>query len=168
MKIKSAIFSTIIATMLVASSNIVFAADPGVVGVWGLVSLGAEDVQTGTMHQRIWGEHPVGLLIYTAAGHMSAVLTAEGRKPMTGVGEKHSEESAQLFATMTGYAGTYNIKGDTVTHHVEVAGDPSWIGKDQVRFAKLENGMLTISTPPMFNPADGSSYKITAVWKQLE
>jgi hypothetical protein len=168
MNIRSTIASAILAIILATLSNTVFAADLGVVGVWSLVSLSVEDAQTGAVHQRAFGEHPIGLLTYTAAGHMSAIIAAEGRKPLSGMGEKRLEESAQLFATMTGYAGTYSVQGGTVTHHVEVAGDPSWIGKDQIRFAKLENGILTISTPPMLNSANGSSYKITAVWKRLE
>jgi hypothetical protein len=37
---------------------------------------------------------------------------------------------------------------DTVIHHIEVCSYPNWIGNAQVRFARLEGDLLTLSTKP--------------------
>jgi hypothetical protein len=168
MKISLTITSVIIAATLLSSSPAVWAGEPDLIGVWGLISLWAEDAQTSSVPHPMWGEHPIGLLNYSPGGHMSAVLMAQGRKPMSGVTDKRLEEFAQMFTTMSSYAGTYTVQGSTVTHHVAVAGDPSWVGKEQVRFVDLDNRTLTVSTPPILNPSDGKTYKIVAVWKRLE
>jgi len=36
-----------------------------------------------------------------------------------------------------------------VIHHIEVCSYPNWIGNAQVRFAKLDGNLLTLSTKPM-------------------
>jgi hypothetical protein len=38
---------------------------------------------------------------------------------------------------------------DRVIHHIEVCSYPNWIGNAQVRFAKLDGGLLTLSITPM-------------------
>jgi hypothetical protein len=38
---------------------------------------------------------------------------------------------------------------DTVIHHIEVCSYPNWIGNAQVRLAKLDGDLLTLSAKPM-------------------
>jgi hypothetical protein len=103
----------------------------------------------------------VGYLMYLPDGHMSAVLTSEGRKSVPPSDEK---QVAQLFFNMTAYAGTYTVDDDRVVHHVEVAWLPSWVGSDQPRQANLEGDTLTIRTQPM--RIDGKDYIYILVWKR--
>ena len=109
-----------------------YAADLAVVGAWKLISYAREDAVSGET-TRPWGENPSGYLMYLPDGHMSAVLTSEGRKSVPSTDEK---QVAQLFFSMAAYAGTYTVEGDTVVHHVEVAWLPNWVGSDQPRQAK--------------------------------
>ena len=139
-----------------------YAADLAVVGAWKLISYAREDAVSGET-TRPWGENPSGYLMYLPDGHMSAVLTSEGRKSVPSTDEK---QVAQLFFSMAAYAGTYTVEGDTVVHHVEVAWLPNWVGSDQPRQAKLEGNALTIRTQPIRSRLDGKDYIYTLVWKR--
>ena len=87
----------------------------------------------------------MGYLMYLPDGHMSAVLTSEGRKSVPPSDEK---QVAQLFQHDC-VRGTYTVDDDRVVHHVEVAWLPSWVGSDQPQQANLEGDTLTIRTQPM-------------------
>ena len=140
------------------------AADLSVVGAWSLLSFAREDSVSGET-TRPWGEHPLGYLMYLPGGHMSAVLTAEGRKPASPTDEK---QAAPLFWNMSSYAGTYTVEGNTVVHHVEVAWLPGWVGRDQPRKAVLEGDRLTIRTQPIRDTFAGKDYVYVLVWQRAE
>jgi hypothetical protein len=53
----------------------------------------------------------------------------------------------------------------TVTHHVEGATFPNWIGTDQRRTYELSGDRLTLSTPPMVRGGRRSTYVL--VWERL-
>jgi hypothetical protein len=144
-----------------------YAADLSVLGAWKLVSFALEDTVTGET-SRPWGENPSGYLMYLPDGHMSAVLTSEGRKPVSASEDKYNEKVAQLLFNMSAYAGTYTVEGDTVVHHVEVAWQPGWVGSDQPRQAKLDGDMLTIRTQPIRNTLEGKDYVYILVWKRAQ
>ena len=137
-------------------------ADLAILGAWKLVSYTREDAVSGET-SRPWGEHPSGYLMYLPDGHMSAVLTSEGRKAAAPSDER---KAAQLLFSMAAYAGTYTVEGGGVVHHVEVAWLPSWVGSDQPREAKLEGDTLTIRTQPMLNSVEGKNYIYVLVWKR--
>ena len=103
--------------------------------------------------------------MYLPDGHMSAVLTSEGRRA---AGPTDERKAAQLLFNMAAYAGTYEVEGGGVVHHVEVAWLPTWVGSDQPREAKLEGDTLTIRTQPMFNSLEGKNYIYILVWKRAQ
>ena len=142
----------------------VYAVDLAVPGAWKLLSLAREDVVSGEII-RPWGENPSGYLMYLPDGHMSAVLTAEGRKAAAPTDEK---QAALLYSNMAAYAGTYTLQGDTVVHHVEVAWLPGWVGSDQPRQAKLEGDTLTIRTQPIRNQVEGKDYVYLLVFTRAK
>ena len=93
-----------------------------------------------------WGTHPVGFLTYTEDGRMSAILTVDGRKPLS-VSDFISapaNERAEAFATMTAYAGRYTFTGKEVIHHVEAASMPNDVGTDLKRSVTLEGDRLVL------------------------
>lgn len=141
-----------------------YGADLSVLGAWKLLSFTREDAVSGET-TRPWGENPLGYLMYLPDGHMSAVLTSEGRKSVPPTDEK---QVAQLFSNMSAYAGTYTVEGDTVVHHVEVAWLPNWVGSDQPRQAKLEGDTLAIRTQPIRNRLEGKDYVYILVWKRAQ
>src|SRR5262245_1517204 len=58
------------------------APEPSVVGTWRLVSATATD-ENGKGGRALYGAHPSGMLIYNVDGTMSAVISYEGRKPLS-------------------------------------------------------------------------------------
>lgn len=129
------------------------AADPPIkdrfIGTWDLVSY---QVRTSSGEIREpYGENPLGRISYDAGGHMSAQLMRRDRSnPAPGGGT----------TGYSGYYGTYTIdeKAGTVTHHVQGAWLPGWVGSNQVRYYKLEGDRLTLQ-------ADLASGHATLVWQ---
>jgi hypothetical protein len=103
------------------------------VGTWKLVSA---KITTDKGEVRdSWGPNPEGLLMYTADGRMSAILTLGNRKPLS-VSDFISApapERAEAFASMTAYAGRYTLSGEKVIHHVEIASMPNDVGANMER-----------------------------------
>jgi hypothetical protein len=62
-----------------------------------------------------------------------------------------SDERSPAISTYLSYAGPFEVltDEDTVIHHIEVCSFPNWIGDAQVRFAKRDGDLLTLSTQPM-------------------
>ena len=105
-----------------------------IVGTWRLVSFLSPD---STGQQRpVWGEHPTGLIIYTSDGHVSAQLY-DPRRPGPGdIGNATPFAGAQAqYGGLYTYFGTFSVDGTahTVSHHVEGAMAPDWIGSTLVR-----------------------------------
>ena len=53
-----------------------------VVGTWKLVSVSSTS-DKGEMNKAALGQHPSGLLTYTADGRMMAIISDDGRKPLS-------------------------------------------------------------------------------------
>ncbi len=138
-----------------------------VVGAWTLVSYVRQE--SGGASSKPWGEKPVGYLMYLPDGHMSAVLTAEGRASAGAndtEGQARRARRARLYTTVTAYAGTYTVEGDKVVHHVEVSWNHDWVGSDQPRWASIEGDRLIIRTQPLTSLTDGKEHVYVAEWKR--
>jgi hypothetical protein len=108
-----------------------------IVGTWLLESFLIESPQK---EKRDWGTSAHGLLIYSPSGHMSVSINRDV--------EKKSEVEAQnYFDSILFYSGTFEVDGEVVKHQVTQASNPNRIGKEQIRFAKLENDILTLTSP---------------------
>lgn len=108
-----------------------------VIGTWNLESFELED-QQGL--RRPWGLKSHGLLMYTDSGHMSVSINRTI--------EQKSDNSAQnIFDSILFYSGTYSVAGNTINHHVTQASNPQRIGKNLIRYAKLNSDVLTLSSP---------------------
>jgi hypothetical protein len=117
-----------------------------IVGTWTLVA--AHTIKANGDRLEPFGAHPSGLLTYSADGHMSAVITSDGRKRSK---EKDRylmtpSEQAEAFSTVIAYAGTYSVEGGKVTHHVQISSYENWVGTDQTRLLRLEGRRLTLTS----------------------
>jgi Lipocalin-like domain len=117
------------------------------VGTWRLVSFvarGADGRETAT-----YGSDPRGLLIYDKGCRMS-VQIARG-------------DLEEYF----GYFGRYTVDegAGTVTHHIEGASHPNFVGTDQRRLFTWQNECLVLSTPPS-EPIGGSDVTYVATWQR--
>lgn len=103
-------------------------------GSWYLVEWTSTSADSGeTTHPM--GEDAEGRIIYTADGRMSAHLMRREREG-TGYDEYIS------------YTGSWELRGDEVVHHVELATYPDWPGTDLVRTVEWHDGDLVLTTPP--------------------
>jgi hypothetical protein len=117
-----------------------------IVGTWKLVSVVYED-QATKERTPVYGEHPRGIQIATAAGRWLALMTAESR-PVP----KTDEERAQVLKSMIAYTGRYRVENGRVITKVEAAWNEAWVGGEQVRSIRFDGDKLYIESPPMPHP----------------
>jgi len=76
-----------------------------------------------------------GVLTYTDEGRMVASLMKTDREPIgtRSFAEAKALERASAAAGYLSYAGTFEIIGDEVHHHVDLSLFPDWVGGTQIR-----------------------------------
>lgn len=88
-----------------------------------------------------------GVLTYTDEGRMVASLMKTDREPIgtRSFAEAKALERASAAAGYLSYAGTFEIIGDEVHHHVDLSLFPDWVGGTQVRHIEwITNGDGTV------------------------
>lgn len=119
-------------------------------GTWTLEAFTIDHPEKG---KRDWGTNLRGLLIYSATGHVSVAINKDVKA--TGNADKDTLD-AMLF-----YAGTFDVTGTTISHNVTIASSPARVGREMIRYAKLDGDLLTLTTPP-------ESYgTATLVWRRI-
>jgi len=105
------------------------------------------------------GDEPTGRIWYSRGGQMSAMLFPPGREPLSNA--TSAEDYRAAMSGVVAYYGTYtvDVEAGTVTHHLEGASNPSWIGDDFVRWYRFEDGNLRLSLNPEFQG--------TLLWQRL-
>lgn len=137
-----------------------------IVGTWKLVAASASTT-AGVRIDNPLGAGPTGMLVYTADGHMAAIVRYGGRRPLSGADYVASPavERAEAFATFFAYGGRYSVSGSAVTHHVEVASVENWINTDMMRRLQLDGNRLVLRTPPL---SVGGTVQISElIWERL-
>ena len=109
-------------------------------GTWKLVSL-VYEFQDGRPPVPLLGKNPIGYLILTPSGRMSAVLERDGRKPA-----KTDEERSDLLRTLISYTGKYRIEGDKWITKVDSSWNGTWNGSEQERAYRLEGDKLFVTS----------------------
>jgi hypothetical protein len=138
-----------------------------VVGSWKLVSVTSK-TDKGDMDKAVLGQNPSGLLTYTADGRMMAIISDDGRKPLS-IADRvaaPAEERAQAYSTFMAYAGQYTFTCDKVVTHVEVASLQNWVNSDQTRFVTVEGDRMFVRNTPMLRA--GVMVNIESVWERLK
>jgi Lipocalin-like domain len=138
------------------------------VGTWRLVSFESR-YESGEIRYP-FGQKAIGQLSYGTEGRVSAILVQPDR-PLFTTGDMRrgtDREVRSAFEGFIGYFGTYSVNAaeSTVTHHVQGACYPNWMGGDQVRSYKLEGTKLILSTPPILY--DGQRSESVLVWERVE
>lgn len=139
---------------------------PSLVGSWHLVSYKSRTAD-GTVTD-LYGSTPLGQLIYDAAGHMSVHLLKPDL-PKCGTLDRRKcpdSEARTAFDNYLGYWGRYQVNAGAkaVTHYIDGASVPDWVGTSQERFFKLEGARLTLTTPSM--KIGGIDTIQTIVWER--
>jgi hypothetical protein len=139
------------------------AAEPaGVIGAWSLESF-VERIQDGEFEPR-FGPNPVGYLIYTASGRVSATLAAKHRPPFLSpdAATSTNAERKEAVHNFLAYAGRYEVHSDHVLHHVETSIFTNLVGVTLKRGYVLDGDTLTIHTLPPYIWGTQS----TLVWRR--
>ena len=115
-----------------------------------------------------YGENIFGILIYARSGYMSALLMNPDRKRFASDDLKAGtmEEIKQAYENFDAYCGTYTVDEEkgTVTHHVEGAKFPNWVGTDQERYFERKGNTLEIKATIKI---EGENWHITATLEKV-
>ncbi len=97
-----------------------------------------------------WGAAPVGVLIVTPSGELSAHGGRSGRAPFAGENPT-LDEKQQVFDDYVSYFGRIvriDDEAGTMVTAVDGAADPDWIGSEQLRYLDVEDDdHIVLRTP---------------------
>ena len=68
---------------------------------------------------------------------------------------------------MNAYGGTYELRGDSIEHHIDIAANESRVGSTEIRRVERDGDRLIYTTNPQPFSADGKLSVITLVWEKL-
>lgn len=87
------------------------------------------------------GPDATGYICYSPDGHVFVHLAANGRAPFAvndPFAATMAEDSAAMKSHIT-YAGSYEVEGTDVLHHVSQSCCPNWVGTVQRRAVRFED-----------------------------
>ena len=100
-----------------------------------------------------YGENAYGRITYNPNGEMMCILMADDRALMStiDIDTRIASEALEAFNSFFAFSGPYAVNRDSsfVTHTIEGCINPNWVGVNQKRYFKFDDGKLTLSTPPI-------------------
>ena len=157
-----------VAVMAVATASVVASGGPSaqeplrarLIGQWRLVS--TEQVREGEPPSL--GAATLGLITYTADGHMLAQL-APATRPKVRAADATPDQVKELLRSHTSYFGTFTVDEGTrtVTHHRDGSQVPG--ERDFVRTIELAGTRLTLTTPTVV--VDGKKRFSRINWERV-
>jgi cytochrome c556 len=126
-------------------------AKPTLEGRWKLRK--AEDIRAdGTVARLPWGERPVGSIVVERGACYVQIMSSDTPSFPAGAAPATEQMKAMLLSSYIAYSGpcTINDAEGSVTLKVDAAWQPNYLGTEQKRFFRFENGVL------LFGPAQGS------------
>jgi hypothetical protein len=121
-------------------------------GIWRLVSCVRTHKDGSTSLP--WGANPVGQIIYLSNGSMSVQIMRPGRHSTVppgidyGSSQATEQEVREAVSGFVSYFGPYSVDeaANKVTHHLEAALVPSWVGTSLVRTFQIDSsGQLILA-----------------------
>lgn len=89
-------------------------------------------------------EDAVGIIMYTADGHVSATLMQKQRPAAAPASDA---DKATAYSQSFAYAGRYAVRDGAVFHSIKVATNPALIGITSTRYIELAGDRLILSGP---------------------
>jgi hypothetical protein len=120
-------------------------------GRWKLVA--AEDRRAdGSVARYPWGKRPIGSIVVEGGACYVQIMSSDVPS-FAGATTTGEQMKAALLSTYIAYSGpcTINETEGSVTLKVEAAWRPDYVGTEQKRFFRFENGKL------LFGPAPNST-----------
>src|SRR5258708_28567809 len=118
-----------------------------------------------------FGEHPLGLILYTPDGYVSAQLQRPERPPFANGDLLHAtpEEYAAAGRSYIAYSGRFFVDEAkrSLSHEMAVSFFPNWVRPPQVRLVKVDRERLQLSTdgPQRFK---GALNTATIHWRRAQ
>jgi len=114
-----------------------------------------------------WGTAPVGVLLVTPSGDLSAHGGRGDRAPLAGE-QPTPDEKSRAYDDYFSYYGRivrFDEKGGAMVTAVDGATNPDWIGGEQVRYLDIEDDdHIVLRTPPL--PLAGSVVVGRMAWRR--
>jgi hypothetical protein len=95
-----------------------------------------------------FGHNPTGLIIYADNGWMSVSINSQPREvsePELSLRQRPYKALAQAYKSYFHYAGTYEVEGNDIYHHVTQSLNPDFVGSVQKRKIELNGNKLTLT-----------------------
>ncbi|HEY7287672.1 MAG TPA: lipocalin-like domain-containing protein [Vicinamibacterales bacterium] len=138
----------LIVVLCLTSMSIPAAAET-LVGRWRL--LAAEDLRAdGTVARYPWGRHPIGSIVAEGGACYLQIMSSDTPAFPTGPTPISDQMKAALLSTYIAYSGPCIIDdaAGAVTLKVEAAWRPDYVGTEQKRFYRFEQGKLFFGPAP--------------------
>ena len=131
------------------------------VGTWRLLSYETDELEG--KRGKPYGD-AVGRLEYDDHGNMSGQVMRPGRARVER-GEGSAQQLRGAYLGYIAYFGTYEVAPDerSVTHHVQGALNPAWVGGQQVRGMRFDGERLILSADVRKN---GETVTHTLTWER--
>jgi len=117
----------------------------------------------------MYGENPIGILMYDDNGYMNAQLGRNHREEVCSYKECMNDlaTKSQIFDSFMAYYGKYYEESPgKIIHLVEGCINPFWIGQKEIRYVDVQGDILKIWTPP--TPIDGRQAIIEVFWQRIK
>ena len=107
-------------------------------------------------------------IMYSADGYVGVVSTPAGRKNTSAPAGRTDlvgatpDELVEATRSVTCYAGHFEVKGDEVHHHVEMALNPNLVGQTMIRRVQFDGPNLTLSARP-----DAQGQVRRSLWRRV-
>jgi hypothetical protein len=111
------------------------------VGTWRLVSIESPE-------SRLFGDRPVGMLMYDGDGHVAVQIMRNPRPDLTtGPAFPAAKEVQVAYKGYYAYYGTWEINEQRgiIIHHLEGSLRPGDVGKDFIRAYKFTGNQLALT-----------------------
>ncbi len=159
---KECIVKTFAVVLLFALSA--SAAPETIQGRWKLIA--AEDVRAdGSVGQYPWGKHPVGSIVVEGGSCYLQIMSTDVPTFSAGDPPMGDQMKDALLKTYIAYSGpcTINESEGSVTLKVEAAWRPNYVGTEQKRFFRFENGKLIFGPPlnSIHTPSENLTRRLT-------
>jgi hypothetical protein len=119
-------------------------------GRWRLIA--AEDVRAdGSVARYPWGQHPAGSIVVDRGACYLQIMSTD-TPSFSGAAAPADQMKAALLSSYIAYSGSCSVdeQAGSVMLKVDAAWRPDYVGTEQKRFFRFENGRL------LFGPAAGS------------
>jgi hypothetical protein len=140
------------------------------IGAWVLASCVERDIETAVENHPL-GDRPLGLILYTPDGYVSAQLQRRQRLPFADgdLFRATPEEYSAAGSSYIAYSGRFFVDEDrkSLSHEMAVSFFPNWFGRRQVRLVEVNGETLQLSTdgPQRLN---GALKTATLTWRRAQ